>query len=196
MHDDSDSASVKNTAPTKRGSPMRSDHPRVLRMLCCGVRNYSALRMFKVALATVYGGVDFVSLHTTDPEIVEDYRKRFSPDFVVLANDNLPDMIAGARRLTTVARHTSTQPAPSGLKVDHFVPERPLTEKQVVLLQYLRNGWTNKRIAEYMGVHPRTVKEWLKHLYLFFGVSNRTELVATVTDFGESSDSGFKAKSS
>jgi DNA-binding NarL/FixJ family response regulator len=166
------------------------EHRRVLRMLCCGVRDYGVLRMFKVALAAVYGGVDFVSLDTTDPEIVEDYRRRFSPDFVVLANEQPPDSTADVRPLTTGGHRSLSE----GLVVDRFIPERPLTERQVAILQYLRNGCTNKKIAEYMGVHPRTVKEWLKHLYLFFGVSNRTELVATVMDSGENSGHSFKTK--
>jgi DNA-binding NarL/FixJ family response regulator len=34
-------------------------------------------------------------------------------------------------------------------------------------------------------VQPRTVKDWLKHLYLLFFVSNRTELVARAIDFSQ-----------
>jgi DNA-binding CsgD family transcriptional regulator len=142
--------------------------------------------MFKDALARVDGKVDFVSLHSDDPGLVEEYRDLFSPDFIILAGTNRPQGIAqrGLAPLTgrradfidlaeTIARRMSL--------------ERPLTKKQLELLQYLRNGWTNKVIAQYMHVQPRTVKEWLKELYLLFFVSNRTELVARVVECSQTS---------
>ena len=83
----------------------------------------------------------------------------------------------------TLARDVSRKS--EGLVIDRFALERPLTERQIAVLQYLRNGCTNRKIAEYMGVQPRTVKDWLKHLYLLFFVSNRTQLVAGVFDLSE-----------
>jgi DNA-binding CsgD family transcriptional regulator len=158
---------------------------RVRRLLFCGVHDYRDLRMFQEAFAAADGDVDFVSLHTTDPEMVEDYRRRFSPDFVVLANEELPDAMPGIHRLRTVVQNTAPQPKAEGILANRSTLERPLTERQIAVLQYLRNGCTNRKIAEYMGVQPRTVKDWLKHLYLLFFVSNRTELVARAIDFGE-----------
>ncbi len=139
--------------------------------------------MFKDALVRVDGNVDFVSLHSAETSIIEDYRDRFSPDFIILA---------GPARLTA----ETAQRALRGQSAD-FVGlaetiqrrlslERPLTRKHLELLQYLRNGCTNKAIAEYMHVKPRTVKEWLKELYLLFFVSNRTELVARVVESSQS----------
>ena len=171
--------------PADNRSALNLERRRVRRLLCCGVHDDRDLRMFREALAAVDGDVDFVSLHTTDPEKVEDYCRRFSPDFIVLANEELADATAGIRRLGTVLHSTPKQPKLEGGVVGRFNLERPLTEKQIAVLQYLRNGCTNKKIAEYMGVRPRTVKDWLKHLYLFFSVSNRTELVARAIDFCE-----------
>lgn len=169
-------------------SELVSHHPepqRVRRLLCCGITDDSDIRMFKDALARVDGNVDFVSLHSSDPGMVEEYRHRFSPDFIILA---------GAEQLTTGGAQSSLM-AHIG-KPEDFLGlsetiqrrmslERPLTKKQLELLQYLRNGCTNKAIAEYMHVQPRTVKEWLKELYLLFFVCNRTELVARVAECGQ-----------
>jgi DNA-binding CsgD family transcriptional regulator len=166
---------------------------RVRRILCCGVRDYRILHMFQEALAAVDGGLEFVSLQTTDPEVVAEYRRRFCPDFVLLGSEEPPDGTLGIRRLQPLGHCTAKQPESENAVVDRFTLERPLTEKQIAVLQYLRNGCTNRKIAEYMGVQPRTVKDWLKHLYLLFGVSNRTELIATAIDFSESCSFSFRA---
>ena len=179
-------------APPENRSAPGSGSQRVRRVLCCGVHDYRDIRMFHEALATADGDVDFVSLHTTDPEIVEEYRRRFSPDFVVLANEGASMGTAGIHRLRTVVDAAFARPKPETAMADRLKLERPLTERQIEVLQYLRNGCTNRKIAEYMCVQPRTVKDWLKQLFLLFFVSNRTELVARVIDLDQTSSAQIR----
>ena len=55
-----------------------------------------------------------------------------------------------------------------------------LNDRQQEILVRLRQGKRNKEIANALGLSERTVKWYISQLFLIFGVSNRTELVATL----------------
>lgn len=154
----------------------------VRRLLFCGIENYRDFEIFWKGFVENDRTVDFIVLHTTDPNVVEEYRSRFSPDFIVLANEKSPAWMEAVRMSQLPGGADGLRPQPGEAGRNRIKPERPLSARQIEVLQYLCSGCTNREIAHYMNVQPRTVKEWLKQLYLLFFVSNRTELVARVVE--------------
>ena len=59
-----------------------------------------------------------------------------------------------------------------------------LTDKQKELLQYLINGYTNKKIAEKMFLSVNTVKSYLDDIMLTSGIHSRTELAVCASKLG------------
>ena len=57
-------------------------------------------------------------------------------------------------------------------------------ERQVVILQRLAAGWSNKEIARELGITVRTVKYHLGEVYGRLGAANRTEAVARASACG------------
>ena len=53
----------------------------------------------------------------------------------------------------------------------------PLTEREVEVLQLMAKGWSNKRIAEELGIGERTVAFHVENLLAKLGADNRTEAV-------------------
>lgn len=53
-----------------------------------------------------------------------------------------------------------------------------LTDREAEVLALLAEGWTNRRIAEHIGVSPRTVGSHVSHILRKLGVSTRGEAVA------------------
>lgn len=149
----------------------RNAHQRTLRLLCCGIEDEYAIHMFRDALTANGSDVDVVLTHSTDSEEIARYKSWFAPDFIVFGQpvaDSRPQLLR-----TRMPTQRATNPMAGRHNED-----RALTTRQMEVLEYLKNGCTNKQIAGYMNVQPRTVKEWLKELYIMFFVCNRTELVA------------------
>jgi DNA-binding CsgD family transcriptional regulator len=148
------------------------------RVLFCGIHDEKVVHAITEAL----GEVDFMFLHSTEPDTVTPYLRQFSPNLLILGNcdsrtsDDLIRLVHGATH--TEGRHLSL----AATITERLKLPRVLTERQAEVLQYLENGCSNKQIAEYMGVQPRTVKEWLTDLYRVFFVSNRTELVGRLNE--------------
>ena len=55
-----------------------------------------------------------------------------------------------------------------------------LTTKEIQLMNLLMDGYTNKMIAENLGVTQRTVERYLSQLFNILGVSSRTEAIEMV----------------
>lgn len=52
-----------------------------------------------------------------------------------------------------------------------------LTDREIEVLEYLSEGYTNKRIAETLFISPFTVKRHIENIYRKLQVQNRVELV-------------------
>jgi len=61
---------------------------------------------------------------------------------------------------------------------------RLLTDKQVTLLNYVKEGKTNKQIAEHLGKSSRTIRDYLTDIYRRLGASNRLEAVTSAVRKG------------
>jgi DNA-binding NarL/FixJ family response regulator len=59
-------------------------------------------------------------------------------------------------------------------------PDTPLTTRQVELLGYVADGYTNLQIAHRMSLAEGTVRKHLNNIYSKLGVSSRTAAVSRV----------------
>jgi DNA-binding NarL/FixJ family response regulator len=73
----------------------------------------------------------------------------------------------------------------AGLSVSCDTNEGRLNERQRDVLFLLCKGLRNAEIAQQLKLSERTIKWYVSQLFLIFEVTNRTELVGTVTVHGE-----------
>ena len=76
---------------------------------------------------------------------------------------------------------TESTPSPKLCEVED--PKSPigLSPKQFQVVQQLASGATDKQIAEWLGLSPRTVSNTLSYVYNKTGVSSRAHLVGLHT---------------
>lgn len=60
----------------------------------------------------------------------------------------------------------------------------PLTERQMEILAYLKEGMQNKRIAHTLDLSEATVKVHVRHIFSVLGVKNRTQAVQKAMHLG------------
>lgn len=60
--------------------------------------------------------------------------------------------------------------------------DSPLSERETEVLQLLFKGKTYKEIAEYLFVHPETIKSHLKNIYIKLNVHNKTDAIRKALD--------------
>jgi DNA-binding NarL/FixJ family response regulator len=121
------------------------------------------------------------------PKELTRYLQQFTIDYLVIAHPKLPDRDKIVQLLNGLANTGAGERSAATVLAERLNLSKPLSQRQWTVLQYLRNGCTNKQIAQYMNVQPRTVKEWLKNLCLIFFVANRTELVARFDELTQDS---------
>ena len=62
------------------------------------------------------------------------------------------------------------------------IAERKLSEREHEVLLHLCKGWTDKQIANALGITDQTVKVHMRKILKFLGVSNRTAAVIKVME--------------
>ncbi|MCG6541988.1 helix-turn-helix transcriptional regulator [Pseudomonas sp. KSR10] len=87
-------------------------------------------------------------------------------------NDRDLDCLAGMRGLLQLALPSLCPPSADAFK--------RLTSRERELTELLRQGASNKVLAQTLGVGLPTIKTHLNNLYRKLGVHNRTELIATL----------------
>ena len=55
---------------------------------------------------------------------------------------------------------------------------KPLTQREMDVLEWVARGKTNRDVAEILGMSPRTVNKHLEHIYEKLVVETRTAAVA------------------
>lgn len=55
-----------------------------------------------------------------------------------------------------------------------------LTKREHEVLNLVAEGLSNKRIALRLGVHEKTIKQHMTHIFAKLGISNRTEAAMTL----------------
>lgn len=53
------------------------------------------------------------------------------------------------------------------------IKRKPLTRRETEVLRYMVRGWSNKEIANYIGIGHQTVKNHVQHIYQKLGVRNK-----------------------
>lgn len=59
---------------------------------------------------------------------------------------------------------------------DNSISEQPLTLREIDILSYLNDGYTNKSISEKLFISPHTVKSHTRNIYSKINVNSRNEL--------------------
>jgi DNA-binding CsgD family transcriptional regulator len=90
----------------------------------------------------------------------------------------LPDRhgLQQSRILITV-EEIGRRPGPS---IQHLKDVFRLTDREIMVVQNLLKGWTNKEIANELGVTEQTVKEHIKHIMAKTKTSTRTGILVQV----------------
>jgi DNA-binding NarL/FixJ family response regulator len=55
-----------------------------------------------------------------------------------------------------------------------------LTDREVEIVKYISEGWTNKEIARHLGISEHTVKEHVRHLLKKTKSTTRTGILAQI----------------
>jgi len=63
-------------------------------------------------------------------------------------------------------------------------PQERLTPREVVVLQLLAQGQTNREIARTLGVSVGTIKVHVQHIIAKLGVSDRTQAAVRAVELG------------
>lgn len=86
---------------------------------------------------------------------------------IYLNNNFKENMISNTNRVESV-----------NLEVEHekILPERKLTYRQLEIIEFIKQGKTNKEIATILCISENTVKYHIKVIYNNLGISRRTEL--------------------
>lgn len=95
------------------------------------------------------------------------------------ANRPEPAVAALASRLSVPDAQGSAAPEASTARTTN-----PLSEREIEVLQAIREGRSNKEIADTLFVAESTVKTHLKNIFVKLGVSNRTHAVSLAQDTG------------
>ncbi len=119
--------------------------------------------------ALLRAGADGYVLKNTDPDELVRAVKLVATGGKVLA----PDIAA-----KVVAQVTTGKPAAAQEQVE------ALTEREVAVLRFAAQGWTNKAIAAELHISDRTVQGHLANIYGKLGVTTRTEAVTKALKFG------------
>ena len=136
-------------------------------------------RQFESLCVVVYSGVD------DDRELVFDALRKGAMGFVpkglgkgdfikalrnILAGSPyLPPFITGLNGETGSTEMRTSKPTELGL-----------TSRQFDVLRWFVQGLSNKEIAQRMEIAPDTVKNHLKPIFVRFGVTTRTQLIAEI----------------
>ncbi|WP_307236293.1 LuxR C-terminal-related transcriptional regulator [Pararhizobium capsulatum] len=88
------------------------------------------------------------------------------------AGDTYVSPSLSARLLSDMSSHAAT--AKHGNPIDN------LTNREQEVLNLVAEGLSNKRIALRLGVHEKTIKQHMTHIFAKLGISNRTEAAMTL----------------
>jgi DNA-binding NarL/FixJ family response regulator len=64
--------------------------------------------------------------------------------------------------------------------VGHLKDVFRLTDREIMVVQNLLKGWTNKEIANELGVTEQTIKEHIKHIMAKTKTTTRTGILVQV----------------
>lgn len=139
-----------------------------LRMPCMdGVSAIRAIRTespeMRVLALTTYDGD--VSIHRALEAGARGY---------LLKDMLLTDVVTAIR---AVHRGERVIPAPVAARLAEFTPRADLTEREIEVMRFVAQGFSNREIASAIGRSDETVKLHLKNVFAKLGVDDRTEAV-------------------
>lgn len=84
----------------------------------------------------------------------------------------------------TYARVVAAERPAGGARDDAPVPERLITEREVEILLWVREGKSNHQIGSELGISPLTVKNHIQKILRKLGAANRAQAVSKAITFG------------
>jgi len=89
------------------------------------------------------------------------------------------DMLAGLERgEAAITRKTAARLMSGFQNLAHAENDDPLTEREIQLLRWMVEGYSNKAIAQELFISENTVKYHIRNIFQKLEVQNRTEAVA------------------
>ena len=97
---------------------------------------------------------------------------------VLLSGLGLPDRLGLEQsRILVTVEEIGRRPRPS---IEHLKDVFRLTDREIMVVQNLLKGWTNKEIANELGVTEQTIKEHIKHIMAKTKTTTRTGILVQV----------------
>ena len=97
---------------------------------------------------------------------------------LLLSGLGLPDRLGLEQsRILVTVEEIGRRPRPS---VWHLKDVFRLTDREIMVVQNLLKGWTNKEIANELGVTEQTIKEHIKHIMAKTKTTTRTGILVQV----------------
>ena len=138
-------------------------------------------------------GVIFIGLGLL-PRVNRELSKLFS-HHTFLYQTQQPEVQAVARPeaadAAAVTENTHNSPPVTGISLDSVQTQYQLTDREMMILGYLRQGDTYRRMAQHLGITEHTVKYHARNIYQKLRVKNKLELIQKLTGLsGESEARG------
>jgi DNA-binding CsgD family transcriptional regulator len=99
----------------------------------------------------------------------------------VQEDKNKKRMLCLEKEITNVKSEIKTQNPYFIFLKDNDYSEIPLTLKEIEILQFIFEGYTNNQISEKLFVSLNTVKSHVSHLFKKFGIKNRIDLKSFIS---------------
>ena len=123
----------------------------------------------------------------TDPKYGEQFQIMHAVNTlhrpVLLCGKGLIDLSNGEKRILIVMNEIGIGAWQDNV-VGHAKEKFRLTARETIVVQHLLKGWTNKEIANEMGLALQTVKEHFKHILEKTSTTTRTGIVMQVVNCG------------
>jgi ATP/maltotriose-dependent transcriptional regulator MalT len=98
---------------------------------------------------------------------------------------NRADFLAERLKLTTTQQESeSLEVSDIEVQAESTRLVESLTPREKEVLEYIRQGYSNKKAADALQLSPTTIRTHLQNIYGKLGVHTRTEAVALVNDLG------------
>ena len=119
----------------------------------------------------------------TDPKYWEQFQIMHAVNTlhrpVLLCGKGLIDLSNGEKRILIVMNEIGIGAWQDNV-VGHAKEKFRLTARETIVVQHLMKGWTNKEIANELGVTEQTVKEHIKHIMEKTKTTTRTGILVQV----------------
>lgn len=118
---------------------------------------------------------------------IDDFRKAGAKGYLLKTAD-VDEVVAAVRIVSTggtyFRQHASRSAGTDPHADDGFMRRFRLTQRETEVIAYIRQGWTNQKIADLMNVSFYTIETHRRNVYLKLGVNSTADLIRFVDENG------------